>query len=449
MVSQIPSLRNINEYEHKEANAVKASKYFVLLERIMQGLEGTPLQNLKREWKELKEEELEPLAKLTKFRDYYISTITKLREKVGECPEAPYLLYTENVMELQSKELIQLLLRGQVISGLPLLDALKITKKLFDTAPEELTTNWLNSAVKSSVDWMDYRFSPLKSGNPPQRFPFVTLFKDQLKVLGNGTPTVQEGPAAIEPVFFGFLKALKAKGQKYLYVSNQNGLNSENTRNSLIMGVQDHPEVAGAMIAITCAKDSPFYRGIEVDSDSGIFKIRLLQQFFYDSYKVSGCFIPMQLDLKAKCAQLIELLGDFLLSKEPKVEEQLAMIDFYYALLASLIAYEEKCDFISFTCKDGIDRGMESFAEFLLLWLTVIGFDFNSQKSLEIFTEVIFTRSYWVRKRSMNQLRFDRLMMVSEVFLEKSKDSAKLKAFIDGLLKIIPLDEVRHAATVH
>lgn len=436
----IPSLRNINEYPNASANQVKASKYQGLLDCLMPALKGTPLSALKREWKAIKGTEQEPLERLTAYRDFYYRVLPQFRNEVESCQEGAYKLFTGNVMNMQSKELIQLLTQNAAFDGLNLLETLKKTKEQIDLAPDFLKTHWFNSLVKSGLDWMDYRFSPLNSGNPPQKFPFVTFFGGKLKLLAHGTPTIQDGPAVIDPLFIGFLRGLAARSERYLYISNQNGLNSENARNHLIIELQEQEEFKDNFIALTCSKDSYFYHGAGFPLPNSEFQERLHQQFFTLPYSESGCYIPPSLNMAEKGRQLIELLGELLLGEEPNLQEQLAMIDFFYALLASLVAYESEADFISFTCKDGIDRGMESLSEFLVLWLVVSEFELDSQQAIEIFTETLFTRSYWVRKRSINGLRFNRFVANASLFLQKTSIPGKKSQFTDKLLKIIPLE---------
>lgn len=442
----IESLRNLNEYPLTQANEVKASKYECLLGCIMSCLEGTPLEELNRKWQHVKSREMTPLARLTAYRDFYGDALPLLRKEIEHCQKGAYRLFTGNDMETQSKELIEMFLKDANMEGLGLIDALAKTKTLIDDAPPDLKTHWANAMIKSGFDWMDYKFSPLNAGNPPQSFPFVSFFGGKLRLLANGSPTIQVGPAVIDPLFIGFLKELVARKERYLYISNQNGLSSENRRNQLILKLQSDPEFQESFVAVTCAKDSDFYWRTKPLANAA-FKESLHRQFFGLRYEESGCYVPTKLDLEEKCRQLIEILGELLLGQEPNLQEQHAMIDFFYVLLASLVAFETKADFISFTCKDGIDRGMESLSEFLLLWLVVIGFDLDSQVSIEMFTKTLFTRAYWVRKRSINQVRFDRFISNAALFIQKASDSGKKTQFIDKLFKLIPL-EGANAATI-
>jgi hypothetical protein len=254
------------------------------------------------------------------------------------------------------------------------------------------------------------------------------------------------GEAVVEPIFLGYLEELNRKREKHFYLSFQD-MKSEGARNSLLMEIQDSEKFGACFLGMTCSKNSPFYYGEGHPEDQEQFIDLVHNQFF--GLQGTGCYLPVSLHhCEGKSRQILRLLKELLLSDVPILEERLALIDFYYVLLSSWICLEQKVDYINFTCKDAIDRGMQSLAEFTLLWSTVQGNIVETPLFAERMEEILFARAYYVRKRSMLPERFKRFMSNAGQFLSKVQDPPRREAFARDVKALFNL-EGNNVASLH
>lgn len=438
-----------------EVDQVKMGKYLALLQTISASIQAhsSPVFN------ELNSEIETLLAapdSLDKTRSLYLKRVVPLlRDSVDKDLAAVspvcYDLFTKNDLSAATKRLFAMF-DGMGTYANTLLEDLKNCKSAIDGASDDLKILPSHRIAASVRDHFDCNFDPAEMGNPHQIFRGWDFFQGTLKVIAMGSPTIQGlywpftvNTAKVDPLFKGYLTELQKRGEKHLYCSFQDARGSESARNDPLMKFGDHSE---QLIAMTCSKNSPFYEGHDHAEDREDFKKQVHEQFYGLDCSQSGCYIPPKLDLEEKSPRLIHLLADLLFSEKSTLNERKALIDFYYALMISSSAYEGKVSYMNFTCKDAIDRGMEALAEFCLLWFSVKGEEMDAPHMQKIFREILFSRAYWVRKRSMLDVRFDRFNTNAEVWLEKWKDHEKRGRFIQGLKELIPI-EVDDVATIY
>jgi hypothetical protein len=437
---------------------VKMAKYLALLRTVSESIqshESSSLSTIHQEIQAL----LTSSNTLEQARTLYLSRVVpQLRDAVrtdletvkGVC----YDLFTKNDLSPATKQLFAMFEGMSTYEG-TLLEDLKGCKIAIDQAPDAQKIPATHRIAVSVRDYFNWNFDPAEMGNPHQKFSGWDFFQGRLKVIAMGSPTIQ-GPywplaantAQVDPLFFGYLSALKEKGEKHLYVSFQDATGSESARNDPLMELGENLEHRDQLIAMTCSKNSPFYEGVCHAETLDGFKRQVHEQFFGLDCTQSGCFIPKRLGLEEKSLKIVSLLADLLLSETPSLVERKALIDFYYALMISCSAYETKVNYMNFTCKDAIDRGMEALAEFCLLWFSVKNVDMNASRIKDAFREILFSRAYWVRKRSILPIRFDRFISNAEVWEEKWKDEGKREVFLQGIKDLIPI-EVEDVATIY
>lgn len=457
-------IRKMNEYDNPDVNRTKAAKYENLLAILTLQLQNPPqmapeyaekLEEISSKYKQLSQgtpgsiDYLETVRSL--YRDCMIPFLRDLVTKSADlelqqfAKRICYSLHTENDLSLNT-ELVLRRFRPKEEER-DLLQRLKLMKAAIDTAPSSEKAPLANRLLRSLKDYYDQGFSPINSGNPVQIFSFMTFFGGKLKVLAMGSPTIQtsyvpllgSGEAAVDPLFLGYLEELGRRRERHLYLSFQD-MGAEGARNSLLMGLQYEERFKECFLAITCSKNSPFYYGRGHPEDGDQF-IKQLHAQFFDGQE-AGCFLPNSLrHCGEKSLEILQFLKGLFLSDIAILEERLAVIDFYYVLLASWVCLEMKVDYINFTCKDAIDRGMQSLAEFTLLWSTVQGNIVESESFAERMEEILFARAYYVRKRSMLPERFHRFISNAGVFLSKMQDPMRKETFCMGVRKIFNLEE--------
>lgn len=439
----------------QEVEQVKMGKYLALLQTILTSFQDHSCPVFKVLTDDIQALLLAPDS-LDKARALYLDRVVpQLRDAVNSgVPEANqvcYDLFTKNDLSEATKRLFSMF-EGMRTYANTLLEDLKNCKSAIDGAPDVQKIPATHRIAASVRDHFDWNFDPAEKGNPHQRFRGWDFFNGSLRVIAMGSPTIQgpywplsANPAQVDPLFKGYLAELSVKGEKHLYISFQDARGSESDRNDPLMKFGDDSD---QLIAMTCSKNSPFYEGCDHAEDLEQFKKQVHEQFYGMDCIQSGCYVSSRVNLESKSPQMIALLADLLLSEVPALNERKALIDFYYALMISCSAHEGKVQYMNFTCKDAIDRGMEALAEFCLLWFSVNDVDMDALKTKDIFREILFSRAYWVRKRAILDVRFDRFINNAAVWQEKWKDEAKRSRFLRGLKELIPI-EVQDVATIH
>jgi hypothetical protein len=342
----------------------------------------------------------------------------------------------------------------------------------YSKADASLTTKKMNMMGKSLNDMFGNQFCPLSMGNPPQKMFELDLGNHKLNILGMGCPTIQqsykigfgEPPAVLDPIYRGFIRG--APGKK-LYVSNQNHLAEEKVRNQVVMNAQDELE---DLYAMTINKNSRFYHG-EGPDNAIDYKQQILHNFLEkDSLKTSGCYLSPKIirDLcKAKLnitaanerpltpkelrdipSELIiniaNELHKILFDNKPtltKEDRQLFNEVFNGCLVASICTIL-KIDYVNFTCKDGIDRGMNSLAMFMSM-ATFIRDMNESPKTKRMLIDTLFTRAYWARKRSIMDERFHNFKhscKYLDELLSTPEKAEKFKAFLHRIIGVVEIN---------
>lgn len=442
----------------EQVSQVKMAKYLALLCTVSDSITSHDSSSLNDIHQEIQSLLTSPNS-LAQARALYLNRVVpQLRDAVRSNLDAVknvcYDLFTKNDLRPATKRLFAMF-EGMVSYEDMLLEDLKGCKIAIDQAPDAQKIPATHRIAVSVRDYFNWNFDPAEMGNPHQKFSGWDFFHGRLKVIAMGSPTIQ-GPywplaantAQVDPLFLGYLAALKEKGEKHLYVSFQDATGAESARNDPLMELGEKLEHRDQLIAMTCSKNSPFYEGVGHAETIDAFKKQVHEQFYGLGCNQSGCFIPKRLELEEHSLKITSLLADLLLSEMPTLKERKAFIDFYYALMISLSAYEAKANYMNFTCKDAIDRGMEALAEFCLLWFSVKEVDLNSDEIKDVFREILFSRAYWVRKRSILNIRFDRFVSNAEIWQERWQDAEKQKAFLKGLYALIPI-EVQDVATIY
>lgn len=418
----------------ESAIRVKASKYEALMNTINSSLRQTGLPPIHLPEKV----DVYNLEYLDAIRRVYENTLEMLR--VGNNPEYHKVcsdLYTQTDLSQENTNLLSLLRVQSMAGGTDIWDYLRQVCHILNHAPAELTTAPINRWARSALDWRGLNFSPLNAGNPPQDLVHLRFGEQSIKVLGMGSPTLQGWnpyPASIDPIFKNHLLHLQGLGQRHFYVSNQNH-KDEQVRNREIMNLQEmYPE---AFVAITCAKNTSFYKGNGPD-EKALFETELYNQFFVYPVEQSGCYLPPRLrnspEFQSWAKATVGAISAAFFTVEEKlnVEERKFFIELFYNCLTLKVMIEEKISYINFTCKDGIDRGMGSLGWFLFLLLKNAKLE-SSPDAVKLFLEVFFTRAFWTRKRNIIEERFLRVAEDMHTWSHLDPSGEKARRFLNTL----------------
>ena len=447
-------IANLTAYDDPKACRIKASKYEALFKS---------LSALKTEWTKLVfKENLNPdvsklihdiinnfdkvnvdqssLEYLNDIRVAWENTVPKLRELAdlaldkesainSETRKLIYdvchQLYFKTDLHHENKNLLEAVLNDKKVSA----SSLKAIFSAYESAPSSLTTHTIDRALKSLNDVFGHHFCPLNSGNPPQK-----MFEmGGLSVFGMGCPTYQEGyeigkgqPAAtVDPIFMASLHNLE---EPHLYVSNQDPTSSENVRNAPVMDIKHRN-----FFAVTINKNNKLYEG-EGPEKALDYKALLVKQFSLP-IETSGCHIPNTIwgSSVARSTILREIASNihkhiFNNAEKLTKEDRRLFVSMFNALIILKIMKDLKIKSFNITCKDGIDRGMNSLA-FLVSLLLLIDNKLDHPASIEVLAEILFSRAYWARKREIKSDRFHRYQ--EDIDHLKKIIKTRSKEFID------------------
>ncbi len=197
----------------------------------------------------------------------------------------------------------------------------------------------------------------------------------------------------IDPLFLSYLKVLKGKGEKHLYINNQNigKRGSEKRSSALLKALSQKEELQDTFHFITLPYNSTFYKQENLG--------RVQAKTFIDSFahhiqhNEEGFSFPEilreQESFKAYLGTLFKTIhktyfdeADFLVQRERS-----QFIDIAYAYIAHYLIQDLKIDSVNWTCKHGIDRAMSALSVFDKL----VNSHLAENKSLESTLYI----SYW------------------------------------------------------
>lgn len=424
----LPSLYTDESYK------VKAMKYQSLLETLDIALKNQGLEGL-----DIPVRGTDLIQHRDRVNEVYCNALDRIREGVGDerYDAVCYALYTQNDLSSANTELLGLLGVKPPTGEGNLYDKLRDANAAVNKAPSTVTTMPWNRAARSIKDALGIYFSPIQAGNPPQKMFTMDINGSKVEILGFGSPTRQNtnAEAAIDPLFTGYLNHLQRHGMKHLYVSNQNALNEENMRNKEIMALAE--KYPNTLFVMTQNKNTKFYNsshaeGTVVRSADGLKRL-LHKHFFVEDIVKHGCGVDKNIQDKRELEQFanraLEEIHDRLFDhkKELTKEEEKLFIEMYYNLLTLELLKSEGINYVNFTCKDGIDRGMGSLA-----WLVMLVEFANGRKENNPITEgmlqnTFFTRAFWTRKRNIIHERFLRPIEDMETLEKLDPDFSKTR----------------------
>lgn len=483
-------LKNLNEYDNPQANRIKASKYEAILNNLL-AKDKKWLELLQTCTPKPKDQEIitcltdlwslkgvinendASLDYLNKIREAYTQKALPILRRTAEVAlsakySSPYTgfifelcadLYTETSLKKENEALIQAIAPNRPKEG-SLIDELNGVMQAYSDAPQSLKTNIFNRLFRSLNDFFDNKFSPLNAGNPAQKMFHYTTGKSETTIVAMGCPTIQEAyqfmrgspKAVVDPIFLAYLHANRGV---HLYFSNQDHRKAEKERGDKIIEIQTLKNEDGTLkhphfYAVAICKNSDFYKN-GGSSKASDFKQELIARFLdQDSLAKHGCYIPPRIYSKEELEPILMNLSNrlhhvfFKNQDELTLKDRRLFIDTFDALLEMKICVKLNPKFLNFICRDDVDRGAESLAEFInILLLSMYEILDAPREHREMLVEALFTRAFWARKRAILVERYDRFKENAIHLNEILNDKEIFIAFQELVKEIIRVVEIK------
>ncbi|PCI77014.1 hypothetical protein COB21_03585 [Candidatus Aerophobetes bacterium] len=287
-------------------------------------------------------------------------------------------------------------------------------------------------------------FDPfLLSNYPGVMFCFKS--GDEVKnVLKIPSPTTQHYTSKAEMLdeFIAFLHALESKGESLLYINLQNSLSwKEHARCQEISRVGCRKEYEKAFNLISLNKGSEFYNQAaeyEKMDSSKQFMAAFDQQLL--STEGSGYNFSKAInskDFSGFIKKLLPLIHTLFFNKESKLErkDRMDFIEIAYLLITLKVIELLNPDHISFSCKDGVDKGMNFSFSFFLMIKILSGSSTWKKGEVDDLLGVLFRPALLVRERTIDPLGFHRASSAIFIVLQSiyAKKSSPLREDLESL----------------
>lgn len=278
-------------------------------------------------------------------------------------------------------------------------------------------------------------FDPHMQGNPPYRKFDAHMRAPEGttgRTVGNLRISTPTKGAEINPEFKAYLRALKARGQKHMYINLQRsheGNAGEVERSSALHALAQDPEFAGTLSVVTLDKNSSFYNQKDgfAKLSAGEFKSEFCRRL---ADPTAGFYIPDRIgtttreQIQQEASKILDgLHAHFFENRDNlSVEERHDMIELAYTILISRFVEMSGADFYNNSCKDCIDRGGGANALMAYI-MTFFKGDKTTKADLSMLPAMTFSDAIWARKREIIHERLDRALGAAEVFLGASPEA--------------------------
>ncbi len=303
-----------------------------------------------------------------------------------------------------------------------------------------------NGPLFRALDFFSSResliFDPIGQENYPQKLYEFSSKSLQSTCLKLPCPTQQSviNKAIILNEFKGYLRHLIAnqKQEKLLIFNFQDRTTwEEHARAKVIEELQHDAEFSKYLFVVTLPKKTDFYYQTDVYlavNDASDFTRLLKEQL--ESREECGFYFPLSLsstEINCFIKDSIPLIHQlfFMNKKNLTRKNRLDFIEIFYHFFMMKVIDMTRAQFVSFSCKDGIDIGSTaagSFYAFLKIMSTQPTFD---EVDREFMNWMLFAPALLIRERVVDMHRLNRMvstLSVTNAELRQRKDEI-LEAF--------------------
>lgn len=268
-------------------------------------------------------------------------------------------------------------------------------------------------------------FDPIAQENFPAKLYDFRMGKKSVHVLRVPSPTRQAlvQKAFIVDEFRGFLRSLCEKKQKHLYLLVNLQDDQKETsypRVKEIEALAKSAEFRDQIAVLSLPQNTPFYlqTGPHLNrGEASSFLKKFLEEIESSD---SGYRFPLRWKTEERKAFIHKLLGKvhqefFGGKKELSRKERQDCIEIVHQFLVWETVKELDADFLSFTCKDGVDAGAAFSASFFVFTKTQSGEKFGTKEEMDHLRWLLYFPALLVRERVIDSERFFRTLSCLEL----------------------------------
>jgi len=288
-------------------------------------------------------------------------------------------------------------------------------------------------------------YDPIIQHNPPSQIFALSTESMHITFLHLPSPTRQAyiDRAEIVPEFYGYLRYLS--GKKHLLINLQDATSwREHTRCRKLEELPKTAALEESLEVLTLAKNTDFYHQTQDYAhlnDTHQFLKQFEEQL--QGGVQCGFYLPA---FPLKPLDLLQFVHTQFFEGKASLnrKERLDFIEIFYFFYLLLLLDKNRCDSVSFTCKDGVDTGAAA-AAFFFGFARMLSTEAPwHQEDRDFFLYALYAPGLLVRHRAIESLRLQRtisaLEHVDNAF--KSRRSAILRACAE-LMPDLPIGKIK------
>lgn len=296
-------------------------------------------------------------------------------------------------------------------------ERLKADNALLERAFKTNSNGPLHFIMQSLDDGDFNRFDPLLQNNLPSKFYELKVGDGVCEVVRCPSPNTQEfiQEAPINPEFKEFLKECITKQKQCLLFNYQDRITWREQQRALSLEeLADRDEFIQCLSVVTLPKDTEFYyqsAPYNKENNAEVFKKELIAQVEDPS---SGFYIPQR--IKEKIPE------DFLQKTVNRIHQKYFsgknillqghrqdFIEIFYLFFEQEIIRIVSPQYLGFVCKDGVDVGGLSAAQYFIFNKHIESSQF-SEEDYDLLDMMLYAPSMLIRERLPIRDRFNRFM---------------------------------------
>lgn len=262
-------------------------------------------------------------------------------------------------------------------------------------------------------------FDPLSQDNIPEQLFGFSLEDKDVACLRMPAPVWQEyiQKAELAKEFEGFLRSLSinSKKQRLLFVNLQDRTSWQDFARCVVLeSTVKKEEFAGCFSVLGLAKSSDFYMQTDVyfeQNEADAFLKVLSEQILGGAQ--CGFFLSEDIahQTAANLPKIISLIHEVFFTNSAKFtrEQRLDFIEITYLFITLQVLDACEADYVCFSCKDAIDVGAATSAEWFALCKMFSSSSFTEEDK-GFFLYLMYSQALTLRERAIDKSRLERTL---------------------------------------
>lgn len=285
-------------------------------------------------------------------------------------------------------------------------------------------------------------FDPLSQDNIPEQLFTFTLQEKDVACLRMPAPVCQEyiQKAELAKEFEGFLRSLSinSKKQRLLFVNLQDRTSWQDfARCTALESILKKEEFAQSFSLLGLAKSSDFYMQTDVyfdQNDADQFVKVLTEQVLGGAQ--CGFFFSEDIakQTAANLPKIISFVDDVFFTNSATLtrEQRLDFIEITYMFITLGALDASEADYVCFSCKDGVDVGSTTSAEWFALCKMLSSSSFTEDDK-GLFLYLLYSQALTLRERAVDRVALERTLSALDCM---QKGLIENKALFAKLVKL-------------